>query len=351
MLPSAFAEEKIAPTPGDFYQITLKWDQVPEVSGYKVQIARQRNFSTPLLDSETKTSEIIWDYQVGMENSRGRVFFRVASVSKSGAAGKFSEPMAIEIPKIILNPAIAKKLDAKEIAARIEEKKKLATSTAQAPPEEKARTHFYVQVDTGIGNLRQNSSESNLTSVSVQAPYLQQKVSFGYTLGDWRMDLSAGIAKFRRPDTIPTTLQPDVVGFDADLNILKWANFSDSEWMLGYGVTVQRGFRWVKVDSQSVEPQGAFSFGPQAFAMRNYNMMSLGFSLKAPITGLFLTGSAGFRGTAFGEWKLFKFEKNTMGLQLSAEASFLMWKNPASTNLINWVIWLGPVLHFSSFPG
>jgi hypothetical protein len=355
LLPSAHAEET-ATALGDYYEITLKWQPVPEVFGYKVQIGKTKNFKDLLFNEDTQKAEIIWDYQVGMENSKGRVFFRVASVSKSGKTGKFSEPMPIEIPKLILNPVIAKKLDPKEVEEKKEKKKAAeaaaaAASTANAEPEEKVKTDFHVRLDTGLGNLKQNSTETNLSSVSITAPFLQQKLSFGYTIGEWALDVSAGIAKFRRPDTLPSTLQPDVVGFDADLNVLRWANFSDSEWIFGYGVTIQRGFRWVKVDLQSVEPQGAFSFGPQAFAMRNYKEWSLGFSAKAPFTGLFLTGSAGIRGSAFGEWKLFKFEKNTIGIQLTAEASFLMWKSPSSTTLMNWAIWLGPIFHFSNSPG
>ncbi len=335
-IPSAIADEK------PYYQIYLKWDQVEGVTRYKIQISKQRNFKSVLFETETLIPEYVWEYQVGMENSKGRVFYRVASVSSSGLTGRYSDAQIIEIPKSVLAGDFPKQ----------DKKTTRTSSTAILEPASLSHSDFSIRIDTGIGNLKQNSSETNLSSVSIQSPFWQQKIALSYLYTEWNFNFALGLAKFKKPDSTPTTLQPDVIAYDAELSALKWANSSSSissEWKIGYGGVAERDFRWVKTDSQVVDPQGAFSLGPTAAAVRNYKMMAFGLSLRAPITGLFTSGQAGIKGSVYGEWKLFKFEKDWIGLQLTAESSYLFWKTPAGTNLFNWTVWLGPSFHFSSF--
>ena len=101
-LPTAFAAE-------ESYPVRLTWDPVEGVSQYRVQVSKTKSFANILAESDVAVPEWNWKYQAGMENSKGRVFYRVASKSASGKIGKFSAPKSVPIPKSILAKAKAAK--------------------------------------------------------------------------------------------------------------------------------------------------------------------------------------------------------------------------------------------------
>src|SRR5258708_2475294 len=102
LVPSAWADE----TP-ETYEIHLKWTEVDDVDHYKIQIGRESSFKHVLEEAETEQPEWTWNYRVGMENSKWRIFYRVASVSEDGQVGEYSAPKAVQIPETILGSARA----------------------------------------------------------------------------------------------------------------------------------------------------------------------------------------------------------------------------------------------------
>jgi hypothetical protein len=219
------------------WNVSLKWKAVPGVEKYKVQIGRTSAFKDIIAEAETDSPQWTWKYKVGMENTKGRVFYRVASISETGEVGQFSQPKAVQIPKHILaaakaatKTAAAKKpetfpavvgdegtptdaapgSDLHQEAVKVAEKPKpvptpaptpaLASAPAPAPapasapkpakaapriaPDEKAPEApasisswtWRASVNAGIGNLSQKSTATDITSVTMQSAFLRQRV-------------------------------------------------------------------------------------------------------------------------------------------------------------------------------
>lgn len=99
----AVADEKfVTRKGGDSWTVQLNWKPVPEVDKYHVQVSRTKGFAKVVTEGDTKNPNWKWVYRPGMENSKGRLFYRVASVGDDGQMGEYSEPTPIPIPPEIL---------------------------------------------------------------------------------------------------------------------------------------------------------------------------------------------------------------------------------------------------------
>lgn len=133
---SAWAEETAAAS----WNVKLKWRAVPGIRKYKVQIGRERTFRNIITENVTDAPELLWKYQPGMENTKGRIFFRVASVSENGSVGRFSDPKPVQLR----NPAKP------EVAMETQARRKAPVPT-QAPRKPPVRNENYAAIDESAG--------------------------------------------------------------------------------------------------------------------------------------------------------------------------------------------------------
>lgn len=344
VIPSAHAE---GASTKQSWDVKLNWEPVEGATSYKIQIARIKSFTYPLVNTQVSTPEYHWAYQLGMENSKGRVYYRIASVSEAGKVGKYSAPVALEIPPEIL------------AEARGTPRTKTAQATKRPSP---TRFSWQAGLATGLGNLSQTSSTASLESVKLDSIFFHQHLSGG---GIWRTDLSEfalnlrlGAANFGDSDEYPRTPQETVRPWNMRLDATLSSNH-ESPWR--WGASVDRQFRWVKEGKQSVTPTGAFSVGPYASYMMKISKPA-GFStvpvriaatLAAPISGLLTKDYYGGELNLAGLWKLGhlgssdtsdpkQIRSNWIGLTIEADFRYLRWTTPAGTSLFAWNIWIAP---------
>ncbi|MCM2321876.1 MAG: FecR domain-containing protein [Oligoflexia bacterium] len=236
LLPSAWAAEPESSR----WSVKLKWKRVSGVRKYKVQIGRERSFKTIIAEATTDAPEYVWSYLPGQENSKGRIFFRVASMSNLGLAGTYSEPKPVQLretvaakktPKTAPTAAnnetyaaidanavessptdaaesgdlhtLAEKPSAPKVAAREAVVAPVAamptasvasaipaatgasvTPTVPAPTSVPARHRFNASAAlfTGIGNENQAGTDPELRSVDIRNPHAQQKLRLSTAL-------------------------------------------------------------------------------------------------------------------------------------------------------------------------
>jgi hypothetical protein len=395
--------------------VHLKWKAVQGAHAYKVQVSRDRNFTNIITEGESAAPEWDWNFKPGMENSKGRAFFRVASVSSSGKVGAFSKAKPISesvlaaasqsaqakpetypaqdlspgaqpvgvadaAPKSdlsTLQPAAPAAAVAPKPVATIQPPSPLKTREAAplAPPSSTATAALPVPVDApawswsgeatlgaGYGSLSQTSAARDLTSVSPQAPYLQQKLSIGAELSRsdataWRADLRIWLAGFSAPDAPPNPAQASFNAMGVRFEALHaWEKPAD-RWTLYLGGGVDRSYRWLaNPDGLSVRSSGALSLGPSARAVRTYHYSDFygptetGVALNAPLTGSLTGGQLGIEGRIWGEWSLAKLSQKEDPMRIAfrteAEAAYLRWQTPESTSTVAWTFWVAPALRF-----
>jgi hypothetical protein len=440
LVPPAYAKE----APGAArWLVHLRWKAVRGAARYHVQVSRDRSFKHVVGEADTETPEWDWNFKLGMQNSKGRAFFRVASVSAGGKAGAYSKPKPIAIPSSILapspSPSIANETyaaqdlspdaqavgvgDAAEASdlsslarhgarstprvrefalggsaskrahARERDQSKLARTTEPAPPappvpplagsasKSGPAAASYLRVPepssprlwsggaeaslaAGYGSLSQTSRAPDLTSVSPQAPYLQQKLSVVAEIAmtedartqALRGEFTLSTAGFSAPDSNPS--QPSIKGTSFRASALySWAKTAGA-WNAYAGVSLDRSYRWVAAaGGLSVDSLGALSLGPSLRVVRAYHYTGFfgpseaGAAIDAPLSGGLTGGQLGAQGRIWGEWNLAKLsqqDENPAALALKAEieGAYLRWDSPASTSTVAWTFWVAPSLRF-----
>ncbi len=374
---SAWAADE--PAPPTRYDVHLSWDPVKAAAGYRVQISRTSDFKTIIAESETTVPSWDWKYTPGMENSKGRVFYRVASIGKNGKAGSFSRPKPVLIPekyRLAKAPSTEKyKADEADEPRQADIQEKAAASVVNpAPPEPQATTasspggqtkaettpppgrRWSLSASGGLGfaSSSQSSGEADLSSVTLEGPHPLQRLSIRALLTDeeqasaWVADLGASLATYSKADG-QSSPQGDVHVAQLRLDAFRQVDFS-REFSWGIGGTLQSRTRWVKTSGQTVDARGALSLGPSAFVVRESKgaLREAGFRLGIPLTGAMTGGPAGVDASIWGELTLFKFNRGQIGIHLESEANWMRWKTPASTSLTAWSAWVAPFFHFSS---
>lgn len=273
LIQSAFAAED-----EDTWIVHLKWREVAGVKKYKIQISRDQHFSKVIAEGEANVAEWDWNFKLGMQNSKGRAYFRVASVGESGVAGAFSKAKPIKIPKSILTsakyakgshgkqevysaqdrsdgaqavnaadaaergdleslapakPALSKDLAGPRVGPSVTPPPPPASSPvsvtkAVAPHVVTSSWNWEAALDTGYGSMSQTSSAADLTAVNLQSPYLQQKFSIsaeltraeGAEASAWLGEFQAWIAGYQASNNSPNPSQADFTGLGFRFDVL-----------------------------------------------------------------------------------------------------------------------------------
>lgn len=381
LIPSLYAETPATTAKTSQWLVHLKWRMVKGARKYRIQVSRDDAFTQVISEGESEAAEWDWNFEPGMQNSQGRAFYRVASVSAGGKMGTYSKPKSIPIPDTILNAATHSNLIAPHppVAPPLGGKvAKTPGTTSQTVSVPVSITHAdrvggpsiwrwqsEVALATGYGAQSQTSAAPDLTSVSPEAPYIQQKLSVATELtrtddlsaNSWRSELQIWLAGFGKPDSVPSSVQPSFkgVGFRFESHHC-WAK-KPGNWSLYFGATLDRSYRWSAAsDGLSVDSEGAISLGPSARAVRTYlsrgflGPTEVGAAFNAPLSGALTGGQLGLEGRIWGEWRLAKFSQKenstSIGIHAETEGSYLSWSSPASTSTLAWTVWISPTLRF-----
>jgi hypothetical protein len=424
LITPVYAEEPAADADAARWLVHLKWREVKGARKYHIQVSRDAAFNNVISESDTEAPEWDWNFKLGMQNSKGRAFYRVASVSAGGKVGAYSNPKSIPIPDSILGTAAKAPVAPKSAAVRkapiakaevynatdmsageqpvgvadAAAKGNLHTLRAAAPvakaphlpvappidhkPKPVAAPVSITHADriagpsawswrteaalaTGYGALSQTSAAADLTSVSAESPYLQQKITIATELTRtddlattaWRSELQVWLAGFSKPDSVPGSVQPDFKGVGFRFESLHcWAK-NAGNWNFYFGATFDRSYRWLAASNGlSVDSEGALSLGPSGRAVRTYNSSGffgpteVGAAFNAPLTGALTGGQLGLEGRIWGEWNLAKLSQKenptSIGLRAEAEGAYLRWSTPTSTSTVAWTVWVAPTLRF-----
>ncbi|MCC7441820.1 MAG: hypothetical protein IT285_09305, partial [Bdellovibrionales bacterium] len=237
-----FAEARAAdPVAVPEYEVWLEWQAVEGAKGYVVQVSRTKGFAEPLAEGRSLEARWAWSYRAGQENSKGRVFYRVAALGADGKPGPYSDPEPIAIPEEIL---------AEARAAR-------APRAPAQPPEPPGRwTLESVAISTSVASFTQTASASDLSSVKTDGLHLDQRISVeaSFARGGraWNFLLEAGLTRFgESPDQ--DLRQPDLRPLRAALWALRGEE-SGEGWSLG--AYAEWGIRFERVDDLELAAKG-----------------------------------------------------------------------------------------------
>ncbi len=335
LFPSAVAAEPELKKPtsnlatDEEWDLELEWEPVAGASAYRIQVSRTRNFSNPLAEETTPLAKWTWVYRRGMENSKGRVFYRIRSISASGKPGRYSDPKIFTIPEevrlVVRKERAEPEFDLPDVPPIIQTSRPTWSFRAGAEYSSLTQKTDFPQlrrVDTG-GYVHETFS-------------VGRRASGGYAEGSFRSNhfKSAGstLAKSRAFRGAlawqrPTTLLAD---------------------RLSLGVVGSLEHRFEKRDLNSVRIAHAISFGPSLRYNPDRAAMSPNWAvtLHLPLTGIFLKG---ILGGAYGPSLLIEgthllstYESGSLYLSATTEGRLQFFSEPEGTKVTEWSIGFGP---------
>ncbi|MGZ3707288.1 MAG: hypothetical protein ACXWPM_00295 [Bdellovibrionota bacterium] len=307
------------------FRFHLHWNPVAGVAKYKVQIAKEKDFSSILSEQVVDSPEWEWIYRPETpEPERRELYYRVASIGEDGEVGGFSHAKPVSLPEPEIIPKVY-------------------------------GFRFSGSLEAGLGSQSQSSSDAALHSVMVTTPYLQEKVSTRFDLlrGDgeaiafFTLAADGELFMFHKITDPRPFDQPSLTTYVVRGDAIFWP-LHPGGFDLGFGAVAERDFRWVKLGSESVDTSGGFSFGP-AFWMdrvilsdRWYVPARVEARLDLPVAGIFMGGGAGGAVSALTEWKIPRV--SWLRASLGAEFSYERFTTPASTSLLGWSLWISPTI-------
>ncbi|OFZ79074.1 MAG: hypothetical protein A2583_09435 [Bdellovibrionales bacterium RIFOXYD1_FULL_53_11] len=328
-----------------------------------------------------------------MENSKGRVFFRVASMDADGNAGRYSKPKAIQIPEYILNPEIKKEIysatdgtaapPAADMFEPVEEPAPAkpvpppavvaAPQPAPAPaPAPVSKTEAVAETGSrrwlwnirgaahaGIGTHKQSSEPGSLQSVSPVSMHLLNRFSAQASVRSaldrrtgtgygrkYTMNADVTLAKYKKPPSSLLVFQKDATAFKIRF-VFSGHESLGTSWDFSFGGSFLRSFRWGKASAMGVEPDGAYSIGPFASASKHWTPRwpflpeNAGFALRLPLSGLITNGMYGAEVYMWTDWKLLDIYEQSVGATIQSECSYSRWASPPGTAVFEWSSWAG----------
>lgn len=333
------SEARAEELPTDQWFVLLKWKSVPGIKRYRIQVSRDRSFKQLISESESESAQWEWRFKPGMENSKGRAFFRVASISGKGTVGAYSKPKPIPVTQAInaKKEVYAAKETGREHEAvgvadaaehgdlhDLAKKSALsadATGPRVGPPRESvvapvaatpavvahsvetftitpavtapapgASLALEALLYTGYGSVSQSSGASDLSSIAMRAPYFQQRIAVAGQLrgspnrpggaGEWRAAIQGAISEFEASKDSPNAAQASIRGVSFRLDVAHTPAGLAAPWAVYLGGTIDRSYRWVKATGTTVDTQGGIAVGPYARATRVFSDTGPALSLR-----------------------------------------------------------------------
>jgi len=317
-------------------EIELGWDPVPGAKAYQVQVSKTRAFSDLLVDEASEKANYTWLYKKGMENSKGRVFYRIASVDPTGKIGAFSKPVAVNIPM----PEVPK------VAAIEKPVEKTVASEASPVPTTPRERSTRVSAAALYSSYSQSSDTALLRDAATTSPFIHETLEFASLSRTTELTLRVSRHSLEgAPSALPKTRRLGA-GLTAEKNTGR--HFLGSEAPLFMGFTAELGQRLEKTSANSIALSSGLSFGPSlSFSPLSAWRMSLALPLSGLLLKGFLGGPAGIRLSSDYELVLANYGEFTrLCLSFKLAGSQYYWKLPEGTQVTEWSIGAGPTLFF-----
>lgn len=343
LIPSAHADEtptEIIEYKRESWEIELEWESITEAKGYQIQISKTRAFEELHVDEPCTQNKYIWNYEPGMENSKGRVFYRIATINADGKPGEFSAPAVLEIPVEL----ITKKVENKKL-----------TTVKSVPPQNKTDQWLKFMIGAEMSQVSQTSGTQLLKEAKSNSLFLHERLQGSYL---WSSTNDKKEKKFKIIDIdirlesykgSSGSSQPTIKPWSAEISGYKLSYAKP--WFWGYGIAINRHYRFMKAGPRAVEGAGAFGLGPTLTALLfnkpviGWNPVNFGAQLSVPITGIFLTSGYGIQAAAWSEWAVYKPSSGWIGLQTEIDGHYLLWKEPLDSKISRFSLSLNATWH------
>lgn len=331
LVPSAHADESAS----EFeFEIELGWDPVPGAKNYQIQISKTRAFSELVVDETSEKATYLWLYKKGMENSKGRVFYRIASIDPTGKKGNYSKPRVLAIPKIAVAETPAPRPTATAASA---------PPPAPAPPPEKTTR---VSAAALYSSYAQSSDTALLRNASTTSPFIHETLELASL--SLKRELTLRLSRHSlegTPSALPKTRRLGAA-LTAEKN--SGRSFFGKNHPLFIGGIAEFGQRLEKSGSNSIALSSGLSIGP---SLSFSPLSNLKIALTLPLSGFllkgFFAGPAGARLAADYTLSLANYGEFThLCLTLKILGSRYYWKQPEGTTVTEWSVGAGPTLIF-----
>lgn len=326
LFPNATADEP------EEWEIELRWDAVSEARGYRIEIARTRDFGEKIAEKTTAEPRWTWPYRRGSENSKGRVYYRIATVNARGEVGAFSAPVPLAIPKDLRTPRAAAEAKPAPVAR---------TERAEIPPAPAADSAAWsIRPAAELSSLMETSDSSQLRRVETGGPYFHETLAFARLSPESR---AGGAIRANRFESKSGAL-PKTRRFGGFLAFERRTERFGGRLFLGAAAVLAERFE--KADPRSLNLARGLSFGPSAtFATPTASIV-----LRLPLTGLLgrglLDGPFGPTARAERDWEIAALGagngRTPVFASLSLEGSYFFWDAPAGAKTTEWSIGIGP---------
>jgi hypothetical protein len=331
LIPSAEADEIPTPTSPDEWEIVLRWDAVAGAHGYRVEISRTRDFRKKIAADSTPDPHWIWLYRRGMENTKGRIFYRIATVNAQGQAGAFSAPVPFWIPANILHPVTNPAVPKPERKTARPPKSPRASAR---PPQWSARAF------AELTSFTETSDFSQLKSVDLDGPFLHEAFALSHETSDLRFRGAFHANSFKSESgALPKT---------RSLSALLAGERATAWWggHFFFGAAAVLEDRFEKAGLNSLRLTRGLSLGPSA------SLVGAGwfFTLRLPVSGIF---GSGFLAGPYGptahferDWEIAALgsgsTRTPVSISVSVEGRYHLWETPDGAKVTGWSIGLGP---------
>ncbi len=364
LFPSANAETSSSPT--EEWEIELQWDSVPDAKAYRVEISRTRSFKKRVAEATVSTPSWIWLYRRGMENSKGRVFYRVASVDAAGTSGSFSKARVIVIPaEILAEPTsrpgslVAKKdvTQPKPIASpgpiASPHASSMITEAAGSAPQP-LRTRWSVRPSIEYRSQSQSSDYPFLRKAEPSGGFLHEGLRMERESERFLLSLGLRASHYEKKNPPPGETEAPLAktrSFEGRASLLAPYSRRAAGWRgsFFYGATAFLEDRFVKAAANRLALKRGFSLGPSA----GLRSESAWVAVSLPLTGLLgsddgaLAGPYGATVEAQKNWELGRLgHEARLYLSVGAEGSWHAWKAPPDSRVIEWALGVGPKVVF-----
>jgi hypothetical protein len=312
---------------------------VPGARAYRVEISRTRNFTKKIAEDSANEAHFTWLYRRGMENSKGRIFYRIATVNEEGRPGAFSAPVPFAIPREILappakaEPKIAKKAPPEPAKATT------VAKTAAVPPAA-AGPEWTIRPAAELSSRTETSDFSQLRRVDAGGAFVHEALSAARLSPHGRIEADLRANHYESEGAALAKTR----SYHATLVGEKRTAAFAGRLSLGAALALEDHFE--KADANTLALARGISLGPSAtIAGRGWTL-----ALRVPLTGAFLHG---FLGGPYGptlrferDWTLATLghgsERTSICASISGEGIYHLWGEPSGAKVTGWSVGIGP---------
>ncbi len=320
-------------------EIELGWEPVPGATAYQVQISKTKNFQRVLVDEKSGDPTYTWAYRPGMENAKGRVFYRIGSIGADGKVGTFSKPLPLVLRRekvAIITPPPATPVAP---LPAVTEKSAAGSPVKISTAESKRVTR--ISAAALLSGYAQSSDASLLRDAKTTSPYFHEAFAWESRGDELLFSTGATGSSLRGSDTA----LPKSRRFRANARIEK----NTGRRFLGGGVLyaglgLELDARFQKESANVIGLHSGLSTGPTlSFSPTADWNLGISLPLSGTLLSGFLAGPYGIRMTSDTDFTVARYsDLRRICITFSLSGNRYYWKNPSGTSVTEWNAGAGP---------